>query len=382
MKKLIIIGANNFQVPLIKKANEMGLETHVFAWEKGAVGKRFADFFYPISITDKESILQEAEKIKPDGVTSIGSDLATLAVNFLADRLHLIGNSLECTQVSTNKCAMRGRLSQAGLPCPKYSQSDDMEIIRNTCGEFPLIVKPTDRSGSRGVTLVRNELELQLAIVQAQVLSFTFGHIVEQFVSGSEYSIEMISWQGVHHFLQITEKETSGVPHFVEKSHHQPATLATSIIAKIVQIVDKALTALQVTNGASHSEVLVTDTGEIFIVEIGARMGGDYIGSHLVELSTGYDYLKGTIEVALGSFNVPVKNEKMYAGIYYVFGKPGLLSRITDNSKKYKEIVTSEVYYQLGAQLREVTESNDRAACYIYRSSNGKFVVDDEIIII
>lgn len=382
MKKLIIIGANNFQAPLIKKAKEMGLETHVFAWEKGAVGKRFADFFYPISITDKESILQEAEKIKPDGVISIASDLATLTVSFLAERLHLTGNSLECAQVSTNKCAMRNRLSQAGLPCPKYSQSGDMETIRNTCGEFPLIVKPTDRSGSRGVTLVCNELELQLAIVRAHVLSFTYGHIVEQFISGTEYSVEMISWQGVHHFLQITEKETSGAPYFVEKSHHQPAPLAAAIKAQIVQIVDKALTALQVTNGASHSEVLVTDAGKIFIVEIGARMGGDYIGSHLVELSTGYDYLTGTIEVALGGCKVPVKNEKMYAGIYYVFGKPGLLSRITDNSKKYKEIVSREIYYTLGAQIREVEESNDRAACYIYASSNGKFCTDDEIIIL
>ena len=156
----------------------------------------------------------------------------------------------------------------------------------------------------------------------------------------------MISWQGVHHFLQITEKETSGAPYFVEKSHHQPAPLAAAIKAQIVQIVDKALTALQVTNGASHSEVLVTDAGKIFIVEIGARMGGDYIGSHLVELSTGYDYLTGTIEVALGGCKVPVKMKKCTQDLL-CFWKTRPVERITDNSKKYKEIVSREIYYTL-----------------------------------
>ena len=98
MKKLVIIGANNFQLPLIKKAKQLGMETHVFAWEKGAVGREFADYFYPISIIEKELILKEAEKIKPDGIISIGSDLATATVNYVADKLGLIGNSLECTK--------------------------------------------------------------------------------------------------------------------------------------------------------------------------------------------------------------------------------------------------------------------------------------------
>ena len=373
MKKLIIIGANNFQAPLIKKAKEMGLQTHVFAWEKGAVGRQFADFFYPISITEKEQILQEANKIKPDGVISVASDLATITVNYIAEKLGLIGNSSDCTRVTTNKCSMRARLSEAGLPCPKYSQSSDMEKLKNTCGEFPLIVKPTDRSGSRGVTLVRNELELQLAIVRAHVLSFTYGHIVEQFISGAEYSIEMISWQGVHYFLQITEKETSGAPYFVEKGHHQPAQMPESMKSNIISIVTSSLNSLGIEYGASHSEIIVTPQNEIFIVEIGARMGGDYIGSHLVELSTGYDYLKGAIEIALGYFNLPVKIECKYSGIHYIFGEPGVISRLTNNSKKFKEIVSCEVYYRIGDYIREVRESNDRTACYIYQSNVGKF---------
>jgi len=382
MKKLVIIGANNFQLPLIKKARQLGLETHVFAWEKGAVGKEFADYFYPISIIEKELILKEAEKIKPNGVISIASDLATATVNYLADKMGLIGNSLECTRVTTNKFAMRECLSQGGLPCPKFSKSADAQEILSICGDFPLIVKPIDRSGSRGVTKVSNKKDLEQAIVRASSESFVSGHIVEQFIVGREYSVEMISWKGEHQFLQITEKETSGEPYYVEKAHHQPAALSVALKEKIVSVVKKSLTCLGVEYGASHSEILLTAEGGIYIVEIGARMGGDYIGSHLVELSTGYDFLKGVIDIACGSFNGVVKSHDRYSGSYYVSAKPGILKKITDRTKNYPEILSSEVYYRIGDKIREVKESNDRAACFIYQTVAGKFEPVDNVIIL
>ena len=92
MKKIVIIGANNFQMPLIIKAKELGYETHVFAWAEGAVGADFADYFYPISIVEKDKILDKCKEIKPDAVISVASDLATLTVNYLTDKLGLIGN--------------------------------------------------------------------------------------------------------------------------------------------------------------------------------------------------------------------------------------------------------------------------------------------------
>ncbi|MBN2399613.1 MAG: ATP-grasp domain-containing protein [Candidatus Aminicenantes bacterium] len=382
MKKLVIIGANNFQLPLIKKAGELGMETHVFAWEKGAVGRECADHYYPISIIEKELILKEVEKINPDGIISIGSDLAMATVNYIADGMGLIGNSLACVRVTTDKFAMRECLSQGGLPCPKYSKSADIQEILNICGDFPLIVKPTDRSGSRGVTRVSSKTELEQAIVRARSVSFSLEHIVEQFIAGREYSVEMISWKGEHHFLQITEKETSGEPHYVEKAHHQPAALPAATRDKIITLVDKALTCLKVEYGASHSEILLAAEGDVFIVEIGARMGGDYIGSHLVELSTGYDYVRGVIEIACGHFDGVEQSRQAYAGIYYVFAKPGMVSRITNYAKKFPEILFSEIYFRAGSQTREVIESNDRAACFVYRSSLAKFVPSEKIIII
>lgn len=381
MKKLVIIGANNFQLPLINKARSLGYETHVFAWEQGAKGKTIADYFYPVSIIEKEQILKEAERIKPDGIISIGSDLASITVNFIADKLGLIGNSMESTRITTNKYAMREVLSRNGLPCPKFTKSNDPGEIADICGDFPLIVKPTDRSGSRGVTKVNDIQELEHAISRAASESFSSGCIIEQFVSGREYSVEMISWQGVHHFLQITEKETSSEPYFVEKGHHQPADIPQSIKENIIETLNKALTCLGVEFGASHSEILLSGNDDINIVEIGARMGGDYIGSHLVELSTGFDFVENTIAVATGNFDGVVKSQNIYSGIYYIIARLGVVNKITDNTKQYPEILFRELYYEPGDEIKEVKESNDRAACYIYQSSTGKFAHNDKILV-
>ena len=96
MKKIVIIGANSFQNPLILKAKEMGYETHVFAWKDGSIGERTADYFYPISIVEKEAILEECRRIQPDAVATIASDLANITVQYLAEQLGLPHNSDNC----------------------------------------------------------------------------------------------------------------------------------------------------------------------------------------------------------------------------------------------------------------------------------------------
>ena len=142
--------------------------------------------------------------------------------------------------------------------------------------------------------------ELDEAIREAQEVSFKGEAMVEEFIEGREISVEMISCRGVHYALQITDKVTTEAPHFVELEHHQPSTLPAPVQEQIFTITRRALDALGLTNGASHSEYKITREGRIVVMEIGGRMGGDFIGSHLVQLSTGYDFLRGVIEVALG----------------------------------------------------------------------------------
>lgn len=300
-KKLAIIGASYLQNPLIQKAKEMGLETHVFAWAANDVGEKTADFFYPISITEKEKILKVCSDLNVDGICSIGSDLAMTTVNYVASKLGLTGNSLECTDKSTNKHLMRLAFEENKDPSPKSIEVNSSDNLSEIEWQYPQIVKPVDRSGSRGICKVDDFKELSEAVFMAIDLSFAKKAVVEEFVTGKEYSVEYISWKGRHYFVALTEKFTTDAPHFIETGHRQPAALPYGDIESIKKIVEHALDSLEIVNGASHSEVKVDTDGRIQIIEIGGRMGGDLIGSDLVPLSTGYDYVKAVIDIALGN---------------------------------------------------------------------------------
>lgn len=379
MKKLVIIGASYLQLSLVLKAKKMDLETHVFAWEKGAVAKDVADYFYPISILDKDKILSECMKIKPDGIVSIASDIAMPTVNFIAKQLKLTGNSLQCTVNTTDKFEMRKRLSLNNIPCPNYAllkSTDDIDLVEANKLNYPLIVKPTDRSGSRGITKVNSITNLKVALERALEESFSKHVIVEEFISAKkEISMEMISWKGEHHFLAATDKVTTGAPCFVEVEQHEPANLPQDLLIEVTGLVKDALTVLGVEYGASHSEVLIDKFSNPHIVEIGARMGGDNIGACLVEMSTGYDFLKGVIEVSLGIEPQIERPLKKYAGIYYLTPKEGTVKHIEINADRFPEIKKWAVLVEPGDYVDfPVKDSAQRSGYFIYQSDNP-FVV-------
>ena len=372
MSKLAIIGASYLQLPLVKKAKEMGIETVCFAWEEGAVCKDICDRFYPISIIEKEAILKVCQEEKIDGITTIASDTAVVTVNFVASRMGLRSNPDEYSEVTTNKYKMRQCFMDNGVPSPKFTLVDDADHYQITGFRFPLIVKPTDRSGSRGVEKVLDPVQLEEAILRARKESFEHKAIIEEFVTGREISVESISNEGKHAILQITDKVTTGAPFFVELEHHQPSSLPEDIKSRVREIVLHALDALHIKYGASHSELKITEDGDIRVIEIGARMGGDFIGSNLVQLSTGYDFLRGVIEVALGDFHEPQISEHSYSGVYFLSEETKQLKSIIENWKDYPEIVEAEI---TDNELRHIECSGDRSGYLIYKTNDKRFIL-------
>lgn len=366
-KKVAIIGASYLQLPLVQRAKEMGLYTICFAWAEGAVCQDVCDKFYPISIVEKEQILAICQQEHIDGICTIASDTAAPTVAYVAEQMGLVGNSYEASLKANNKILMRNAFAAANVPCPKYWCITDQSPIHITqyTSHLPLIVKPSDRSGSLGVVKVEREEDLIPAIKAAQDYSFKHEAIVEQFIEGREISVEFISYQGVHYPLQITDKVTTEAPHFVELEHHQPADLTDAQYEEIYAITKRALIALGVTNGASHSEYRITKDGKIYVMEIGARMGGDFIGSDLVQLSTGYDFLRGVIEVALGTFTTPLLPEHNYSGVYFLCQEAAYLKPIIEQ-RVLPEIVKAAI---TDNQLRTVTCSADRSGYMIYQDT-------------
>ena len=368
MKKLAIIGASYLQLPLVLKAKEMGVESHCFAWEDGAVCKEVADYFYPNSILDKEEILAVCQSVKVDGITSVASDAAVPTICYVAEKMGLISNQYTDALVATDKYKMRQAFYKNGVCSPQFVFGEDVMF---TDLKYPVIVKPTDRSGSRGVLKIERKEDLSNAISRAKKESFSHQAIVEEYISGKEVSVETISYKGVHYILAITDKVTTGEPYFVELEHHQPSMLSDYIQEKIKLETLKALNALNVLYGASHTEIKITEDGEVYLIEVGARMGGDFIGSDLVQLSTGYDFLKGVILITFGEFEEPVFSKQKCSGVYFLSKETETIKNIIKNSDKYLGIVKAEITDE---HLRNIESSSDRSGYFIYQSEEKQII--------
>lgn len=371
MKKLAIIGASYLQLPLIEKAKKRGIETHVFAWAAEDVGEKAADYFYPYSIVEKETILNKCIEIGIDGICSIASDLAVCTVNYVAANMGLIGNSLDCTLKATNKNAMRRCFEDNKDPSPK---SVAVECVKDLDGielSYPIIVKPVDRSGSRGITRLDSPEGLEEAIEYAKEQGYIKKALVEEYAQGQEYSVEFISWKGKHHFLALTKKYTTGNPDYIETAHIEPADISGDKLEEVIRVVSHALTSLGVEYGASHSEIKISPQGNIKFIEIGARMGGDCIGSSLVELSTGFDFVNAVIDVALGIEPKLDMDIKKCAAIRFVFSEDDLhvLSNIKEECP---EILIEEDINDITDH--KVTDSSTRFGYYILQGENRSVI--------
>ena len=371
MKKIAIIGASYLQESLVRKAKEMNLYTICFAWREGATCADICDKFYPISIREKEEILSVCQQEKIDGICTIASDVAAPTVAYIANKMGLVGNDYEVAVRANNKYQMRNAFMKADVPCPRYlmlsehdlPNAEKLDTLREV--QLPLIVKPSDRSGSLGVTKIETPSAFFPAVENAISVSFKKQAMVEEFIDGREISVEFISFKGKHYPLQITDKVTTEAPHFVELEHHQPSTLTQKQYEEIYAITRKALDALGLTDGASHSEYKITPEGRIAIMEIGGRMGGDFIGSDLVQLSTGYDFVRGVIDVALGEFNEPNFTLHKHSGVYFLCKETEWLLPIIQKWQERSEFIKGEISDDT---LRNVQKSTDRSGYVIYQS--------------
>lgn len=363
--RLIILGTNEYQNPLIIRAKELGYETHVFGWRTGAIGETTADVYHNVNIMDYDTLWDEVQKINPCGVASIASELAMHPMNYLLRKMGIPCNSIETEIIATNKYLMRCAMRDAGIDGPKFilvEENFDKTLVSDF--EYPLIIKPVDLSSSRGVMKINNPDELQEGICYALGWSKTKQAILEEFIDGQEYSGESIAYNGQYKLLAVTQKFTTGAPHFVETGHKQPANLAPELLKKVEKTLYKAFASMGIMYGAIHPEFRITKEGRICFMEIGARMGGDCIGSDLVPISTGYDYMGMVISIGCGtapSFEKICSPKE--ARIKYIITK--------DDLAEYERIQREEpeIIYR-SSDIKELSDSPilksaDRAGYYI-----------------
>lgn len=358
--KIAIIGASTGQLALCIKAKELGLETYCFAYEEGAICKSHVDHFFPISITNTEDIIEKCKEIGINGVVTNASELTANITSYIAERLNLNGVPHKVFINIQNKAWVRQVTNDIEGLTPVTWDMGDLKTVLDRCTP-PCILKPINGSAKKGVNYISKANEI--LDIDNDLKDSVF--MTEEFINGQEYSVESISFHGQHYVIQITEKVSTGAPHFVELEHHQPAALSKRIEDKIKTVIPRILDTVGFTNGATHVEIKIKDEN-IYLIEINPRGGGGCISNILVSLSTNCDYIKQIILVALDKFKPEPITNKAYAGIYF-------LSAYTRRLLPYFEGAEKEWMverYRANNTLTESTSNYDRDGYLIYCSKH------------
>jgi len=297
----MIVGASVLQLPAILKAKEMGLHVAVVDFNPQAMGIPYADKYYNASTMDEDAVLAAAEDYQPDGIMTLATDMPMRGVAKASDKLQLHSISYETAVKATDKYDMIKAFKKHNVPSPWFFVVDSLEELKahEIDLTFPCIIKPTDNAGSHGVAKVYTFQELLDNYEYAYSCSRHGKVIIEEYLVGPEVSVEVMVVNGKVNILQITDKITTEAPHFVEMGHTQPSRLPEETQEAIRQVATMACLAIGIDKGPAHVEMKITKQGPKMI-ELGARMGGDNITTHLVPLSTGIDMVGSTIKVALG----------------------------------------------------------------------------------
>lgn len=383
-QRLLVLAAGPLQLPAIHVARRLGIEVIALDGDPSAPGLGLADSARVVNILDVEACLKVAREVRPDGVIHICSEVAMPALGAINDELCLKGPGRTTVMNATNKEAMRRAFAAAGAPSPRChgicTEAEALSAARDFVG--PVIVKPARNSGSRGVSRVDDPRD-ESAVVAAFRRAFTESRdpaaVIEEFIDGPEFSVEILVWHGVERVLAVTDKQTTGSPYFVETGHSQPTRLPAAARQKVVVAALQGVRALGITWSAAHAEVKLSPTGP-FLVEIGARLGGDFITTELVPRSTGIDMVAAAVRLALGEVpDLTPLHLPQGAAIRYLRPKPGrvrtILGAVEAASMPGVRVVNVSV--KAGDIVPPITSSLSRVGHVIAEGRNVEEAVDN-----
>lgn len=383
MKKLLVLAAGILQVPVIKHAREMGYYVIAADGDPNAVGLQYADKLVVANITSEEVMLNIAKEEQIDGVIHPCSEVSMNVMGRINEELGLSGITREQAIRATNKHKMREAFEKYGAPSPKSMCFNHVEVAWGAfCTDFrgDCILKPSRNSGSRGIAKIASSIdEAHFAALfeRAKNESRDQSVMLEQFIEGPEFSVEIIVWDGKVNVLTITDKKTTEAPYFVELGHNQPSVFPAETVDAIKAAAVAGVKALCVNNCACHAEVKVQN-GKAYIMEIGARLGGDFISTELTHLSTGIDMVAAAINCALGIEPCLEPTETQHGVcIRYFCPNPGKLVSISNTDiLNDPRVYDWEIYHKVGDTIPEVTSSLCRSGHVIVTEESPQKAID------
>lgn len=305
MKKILMLGGAMQQIPAIKEAKEKGLYVITCDYLPDNPGHKYADEYYNVSTTDKDAVLELAKACNIDGIVAYASDPAAPTAAYVAEKLGLPGNPCESVEILTQKDLFRDFLQKNGFNTPKACGYTTFEQANADIDnfKFPVMVKPVDSSGSKGVVKIENKSQLKAAVEEALSYSRSKRIIVEEFIQKKGYQIsgDGFSVDGKLVFTSYGNELYSGkgTREYVALGEFWPSLISDELKAKVDNELEKLIQALGMRTCAYNIEVILDENDDVYVLELGPRNGGSYI-PQLINYATGVDLIDYTLRAAVG----------------------------------------------------------------------------------
>lgn len=376
-KRILFLGGSYSQISPILYAKNQGHYVITCDYLPENPGHKLADEYHNISTTDKEAVLELAKKLRIDGIVAYASDPAAPTQAYVGNKLGLPSNPYESVLILSRKDLFRKFLEKHNFFTPKSVSFHDYEDAKEWLDEltFPVIVKPVDSSGSKGVIQITAKDELKQAFDNALVYSKEKRIIIEEVfvrngyqIGGDGFIIDgklmFTSWTNTHF-----DKPCNPL---VPIGGSLPSVYTQSYLNHIHSELQRLLTLLKMETGAINYEFQFDQNGNLFIVEVGARNGGNLI-PEIIHYATQVDLVKHTVNAALGinpSLLKAKKSENFYA--YYVLHAlhDGILKDIIFSAKIMKNIIKELMYVKKGNKVKQLNGSNNALGILIMKFSS------------
>ncbi len=298
-RTLMILGAGPGQMTAIRKAKEMGLRVVATSNRPHDPGLAVADVPLLIDTRDAQANLAAARRHRIDGVMTLSTDVAMPTLGRIVDALELPGPGFEVTVSASDKIQMKQKLTAAGVPTARFCVIASLEEAIRSAQEigFPLIIKPPDSSGSRGVTRITDMAALELGFRRAQAISRSGAVILEEYLEGIEFGAQVLVCDGVQSIFFHNDTVTPP-PISVPLGHSYPCKFDDTMQQRCAEVVTAAVAALGIEQTFVNADLILTRRGPM-VLEIAARLGGTCL-PELTSIFTGEDIVGAAIRLALG----------------------------------------------------------------------------------
>jgi len=346
-KRILMLGASHFQVPAIQYAKSAGHYVVTCDYLPGNPGHKYADECHNVSTTDQEKILKLARALKIDGIVAYASDPAAPSAAYVSEQLGLPGNPYRSVLTLARKDLFRKFLDEHGFATPASFSCRSLREARVKLKKlhWPVVVKPVDSSGSKGVTVAKHDSSFESAFEGALPFSREKLVIVEEYVDKAGFQIAgdgfVVNGELVFRLFANEHFNSTGNV-LVPIGESFPSILEKERQQKVHDEIQRALSILGMRTGALNFDIRISHDGHIYLMEIGPRNGGNLIPQATC-YATGFDMVKATVDAALGlpctdfgvspvegwyaTYIIHSKNDGIFKGIE--FG-PGLESRVLE----------------------------------------------------